>query len=108
MGKRTRPCGRDKNLSGLCQVSFNFAHNGVSTLYRVADVDTHDSLASKTLFKFDADIFGQNHHIGACHVFRSQFIFQTNRPLGFYFHFPAFRFRGAFQRLCRHISMGNT
>ena len=78
MGKRTRPYGRDKNLSGLRQVSFNFAHNGISTFYRIADVDAHDGLASKTLLKLDADIFSQNHHIGARHVFRSQFIFQTN------------------------------
>lgn len=63
MGKRTRPCEREKNLSGLRQVSFNFAHNGVSAFYRVADVDAHNGLASKTLFKLDADIFGQNHHI---------------------------------------------
>ncbi|CSP55159.1 Uncharacterised protein [Shigella sonnei] len=78
MGKRTRPCEREKNLSGLRQVSFNFAHNGVSTFYCIADVDAHDGLASKTLFKLDADIFGQNHHISARHIFRSQFIFQTN------------------------------
>lgn len=42
---------------------------------------THRRFTGKTLFELDADIFGQNHHIGAGDVFRRQFILNTDGAL---------------------------
>lgn len=66
-------------LRGLRKMGVNLVHNGVGAFYRVADIDANDSFTRKPLFELDADIFSQNHHIGARHILCRQFIFQPNR-----------------------------
>ncbi|SQD07833.1 Uncharacterised protein [Escherichia coli] len=78
MGKRTRPCEREKNLSGLRQVSFNLLIMASARFTASLMLTRTMVLPAKRSSKLDADIFGQNHHISARHIFRSQFIFQTN------------------------------
>ncbi|AAM87323.1 hypothetical [Yersinia pestis KIM10+] len=96
-----------QGLGVFFQIGGNLVHNGISTFYCVADSNPHDDFASKTLFKQDANVFGQNHHIRRSHVFRGQFIFHPDRPLCFDFALPAFCSSRPFERLGSHVSVGN-
>ena len=72
-----------KTSGALGKMAVYLVHDGVGALDRIADIDAHDSFPGKTLFEFDADIFGQNDHIGNGNLLRRQFVFNADRTLRF-------------------------
>ncbi len=98
------PLRAGEELKRFAPGELQFCHNGVSTFYCIADVDAHDGLAAKRSSNL-MPISLVRITISAPPHLPQSVHFPDQLTPGFLLHFPAFRFRGTFQRLCCHIGM---